>query len=288
MIGTSLRAALTALQYGVRHPMRAAAAVGESPTEAWITALDKFVDIRERRGPQCAYEAEPDWETHLHRVLGLSWPCDVISEFWALLPEVVAPLAAAGLQIGPESFGSWNDGDPGLLRAVWCLVRHLRPARVVETGVAHGMTSRIILEALQRNGAGHLWSIDLPTLNLQLQEQIGIAVGNRFPDRWSYIKGSSRRRLPPLLSELGQIDLFIHDSLHSERNVRFELDRAWKALRPGGALVIDDVDANWGFHSFTQAFSCHAALICEAEPVRPDRRRFNDKGLFGIIEKSPS
>jgi hypothetical protein len=50
-----------------------------------------------------------------------------------------------------------------------------------------------------------------------------------------------------LLSRLGQIDLFIHDSLHSERNVRFELDRAWAALTPNGALVVDDVDANWGF-----------------------------------------
>jgi hypothetical protein len=57
-----------------------------------------------------------------------------------------------------------------------------------------------------------------------------------------------------VLSHLGEIDLFVHDSLHSERNVRFELDRAWAALRPNGALVVDDIDANWGFRSFTQTF----------------------------------
>lgn len=288
MIGTAFQAVWTALHYGVRHPIRAAAAVGESPAEAWTTALDKFIDIRERRGSQCAYEAENDWEMRLHSLLGLPWPCAAVAEFWALLPAVLKPLNAMGLRIGPESFGSWNDGDPGLLRAVWCLVRHLRPTKVVETGVAHGMTSRFILEALERNGTGHLWSIDLPTLNLTLQPQIGIAVGDRFPDRWTYIRGSSRRQLPPLLAELGQIELFIHDSLHSERNVRFELDRAWKALTPGGALVVDDVDANWGFRSFTRSFSGHSALICEAEPLEPDRRRFNDKGLFGIIRKDPA
>ena len=79
---------------------------------------------------------------------------------------------------------------------------------------------------------------------------------------------------------LGQIDLFIHDSLHSERNVRFELDRAWAALRPNGALVVDDVDANWGFRSFTQTFSGHQSMICEAEPLHPDLRRFNEQGVI--------
>jgi hypothetical protein len=116
-------------------------------------------------------------------------------------------------------------------------------------------------------------------------EQIGIAVGNRYPHRWSYISGSSRRRLPGLLAQLGQIDLFVHDSLHSEHNVLFEVNRAWEALRPGGVIVVDDIDANRGFRAFTEAHSGHESLICEAEPLRPDLRRFNGKGLFGIILK---
>ena len=109
---------------------------------------------------------------------------------------------------------------------------------------------------------------------------MGAAVGDRYSNRWSYIKGSSRRRLPELLSRLSQIDLFIHDSLHSERNVRFELDRAWTALRPGGALVVDDVDANNGFQSFTQNFSGHQSLICDAEPLRPDPEALQQKGAI--------
>ena len=173
------------------------------------------------------------------------------------------------------------------MRAIWCLVRHLAPTVVLETGVAHGVTSRFILEALEKNGRGHLWSIDLPPIEKPWKEQVGMAVGNRFRDRWSYIKGSSRLRLPELLSRVGQVDLFIHDSLHSERNVRFELDRVWTALRPQGAIVVDDVDANWGFHSFTRAFPGHQSMICEAEPIHPDLRRFNNKGLFGIILRNP-
>jgi hypothetical protein len=41
------------------------------------------------------------------------------------------------------------------------------------------------------------------------REQVGLAVGHHYPNRRSYIKGSSRRRLPELLSRLGQIDLFV-------------------------------------------------------------------------------
>jgi hypothetical protein len=132
-----------------------------------------------------------------------------------------------------------------------------------------------------------LWSIDYPPLDHVWHEQIGIAVGGRFADRWSYVRGSSRRRLRGILSKLGGIDLFIHDSAHTERNVRFEVDRAWPTLRSGGAIVIDDIDANWAFRSFTQAVPDCASIVCEAEPLRPDLRRFNQKGLFGIVLKKP-
>jgi len=278
----------TAFRYLLRHPIRAAGALARDPLEAWATVQDQYANRLEHRRTPIRYRADQDWEARLHSLLNASWPCELISEFETLWPEVTGQLEAAGVRVGPESFGCWNDGDTAFVRAIWCLVRHLRPTNIVETGVAHGFTSRFILEALHRNGSGHLWSIDLPPLNPTLQKQVGVAVGERFSDRWTYIRGSSRRRLPDLLSRLGQIELFVHDSLHTERNVRFELDRAWKVLRPGGALVIDDIDINWAFDSFTKTFSGYHSMICEAEPLRPDTRRFNQKGLFGVILKKAS
>ena len=76
----------------------------------------------------------------LHDRLGAPWPCKSIPEFWVLWPEVVRELEAKGFGSVRESFGSWNDGDAGFVRAIWCLTRHLRPKNVVETGVAHGVT----------------------------------------------------------------------------------------------------------------------------------------------------
>ena len=268
------------IHYLLRHPILAAADLAADPLEVCITVYDAYIAQREQRGPRCRYESDENWEQRLHDVLGVPWPCNATSEFWELWPAVVSELESKGIRPGPESFQWWNDGDAGLVRAIWCLIRHLRPKKVVETGFAHGVTSRFILEVLKRSGDGHLWSVDLPPLERVWRKQIGAAVGDRYSDRWSYIKGSSRRRLPRLLSGLGQIDLFIHDSLHSERNVRFELDRAWTASRPGGA--------NNGLRSFTQSFSGHQSLICDAEPLHLDPRRFNKKGQFGIILKRPT
>jgi hypothetical protein len=273
------------LRYLLTHPLMAAKDLAGDPLEIWTWIRDTYVAQRERSRPQCPYESENNWEARLHGYLALPWPCKSDSEFWSLWTEVMRELQSKGIQAGPMSFLSWNDGDAAFVRTIWCLTRYLKPKNIVETGVAHGVTSRFILTAIERNGHGHLFSIDLPPLERAWRKHVAIAVGDRYADRWSYIKGSSRRRLPALLSQLGQIDLFIHDSLHSERNVLFEMECAWTALRPGGVLVVDDVDANWGFRSFTQVLPRHQFMICEAEPIRPDTRRFNQKGLFGIILK---
>ena len=66
--------------------------------------------------------------------------------------------------------------------------------------------------------------------------------------------------------------------------MQFEMNKAWMALRPGGAMVVDDIDLNPAFAEFSRSVPCEC-LICEAEPIRPDKRRFNDKGLFGILLK---
>jgi predicted O-methyltransferase YrrM len=264
----------TGLRFLLRHPFRVTTAVASNPWEAWARFKDRRVEYH--------------WEQRLHRLIGVTWPCEATTDFWALWHQVIGELNAKGIRTGPESFGGWNDGDAGLLRAIWCLTRHLRPTNVVETGVAHGLTSRFILEALEKNRVGHLWSIDKPPLEQALREQIGVAVDGKYPDRWSLIQGSSSQHLPSLISQLGRIDIFVHDSLHTEENVRFELDSVWTALRPGGAIVVDDIDSNRGYRTFKRAFAGHQAMTCEAEPLRPDLRRFNKKGLFGIMLKEPT
>jgi methyltransferase family protein len=198
------------------------------------------------------YGVAADWQARLHAALGVPLPCPATAQFEELWEKMTADLTAAGLRVGIASYAGWNDGDRAFSEAIWCIVAHIRPERVVETGVAHGLTSRIILEGLESNGAGKLWSIDLPAVDSVLHPEIGRAVPEDLRSRWTYVSGTTRQRLPHLLTELGTIDLFVHDSLHTGRNTRFELDTAWPAIRPGGAAVVDDIDHSLGFHAFVQ------------------------------------
>jgi hypothetical protein len=147
----------------------------------------------------------------------------------------------------------------------------------VETGVGRGITTRTILEALAANGAGRLWSIDMPVLlHPELAAEVAVAVPAGRREDWTLIEGTSRRHLPRLLGALGPIDLFVHDSLHTERNMRFELQRAWPALRAPGAVVVDDVHVNAAFEWWRrQAFGARS-LVCVPE---------DELALFGVAVK---
>ncbi|HYB24331.1 MAG TPA: class I SAM-dependent methyltransferase [Solirubrobacteraceae bacterium] len=221
------------------------------------------------------YDTDALWEQHLHERLGQPWPCAETHEFDTLWAQIGAAFDQQGLAMGRAAYGGWDDGDRGFARAVWCLTRHLRARSVVETGVARGITSRVILEALQRGGDGRLSSIDLPALDSAVHSEIGAAVPAELRGRWTYLNGTSRSRLPGLLAELGEIDLFVHDSSHTTRNLRFELDRAWTALRRG-ALLADDIERNQGFAQFTRAHPDVPSFAAAAD---------DGAAMFGIVLK---
>lgn len=222
------------------------------------------------------YAVVENWAPVLHGAIGAPWPCAESGRFRPLWDATVSGLTAAGLRVGLATYRGWNDGDRAQAEAIWCLVAHLRPETVVETGVAHGLTSRVILEGLKRNGGGHLWSVDLPAIDPALHHEIGVAVPADLRPGWTYLEGTSRRQLPKLVRELRRVDLFIHDSLHTTRNTYFELDKVWPALSPDGVAMADDIHRNLGFYRFVER--AQPAAWVAARHVTGD-------GLWGTVIK---
>ena len=260
----------------LRYLGRAASILATHPREGLERLRGRMailVDDSLRRASRAAkYEPVSDWLPRLHRAVYVEWPCAVVREFEEAWTEMVASLSARGLP-----GGRGHDADRALAQAIWCVTRHLGPERVVETGVARGVTSAFVLLALERNESGHLWSIDLPPVMPVWHSQSAVAVPESLKRRWTYVRGSSRRRLPQLLDRLGAIDLFVHDSLHTEENMRFEMKAAWSKIRPGGVLVADDVDSNRGFGAFGSSVAGAESMVV---------RHSEKGGLFGVIVKA--
>ena len=223
---------------------------------------------------------DDSWYEHFHELLGAPWPCPEAERVPALLEDIGALLTSKGLGTGRHTYGWYSDADISRCQAFWCAIRHARPSAVLETGVAHGVSSRVALEAFALNDLGHLWSIDLPhPLNLGLHPTTGSAVPDSCRGRWTYLEGESRRRLPPLVAEVGQVQLFIHDSLHTADNTLFEMEQAASVMSPGGVMIIDDIKAHNGFATFAERHPEYRTLI----GLTPDTL-----GGFGIAVKLAS
>jgi hypothetical protein len=152
---------------------------------------------------------------------------------------------------------------------LYAVLRHLRPAVAVETGVANGFSTAYSLLALEANGAGHLHSIDLPREVGRAYEpgtfyegegRAGIPGGSEpgwlipaeLKQRWTLVLGRTQDELPPLLGRLETIDSFMHDSEHSFDCMWFEFNAAWPRLRDGGVLLSDDVNSTEAFPRFAR------------------------------------
>jgi predicted O-methyltransferase YrrM len=162
--------------------------------------------------------------------------------------SLVAPAAEVSVGISHRvTLGRW----------IYAAIRTTRPEIVIETGVASGTSSWLILNALQRNGTGRLYSIDLPDRDPALPYNVGqrggtgSAVPESLRSRWKLILADSSQALPALVAELGRVGLFFHDSEHTYEAMMREFETVFPHLEPGGLIVSDDIQKNAAFSDVT-------------------------------------
>lgn len=253
----------------------------QDPVEAADRALNKFENVLDRQPERqreangfptreevrahafrhWGYEVSDPWEEAFERVLGAPVQ-DGFDAVWSDLEDDL------------RDTGAGLDADVRLATAVWSVVRSVKPGSMIETGVSRGILTRVILEAMSANGHGHLYSIDLPPQHVRWRDQTRAAVPALLHGRWTFLRGSSRRHLPRLLRRLGSIDVFLHDSQHTRRNMAFEMNRALPRLRPGGVLICDDAHENGAWADVSRG---HRSMLVQ------ERRK---AGMFGVLVKS--
>lgn len=156
--------------------------------------------------------------------------------------------------------------------SMYALVRLVRPEFVVETGGTPGKSSAFLLRALERNGYGHLYTIDLPPRATELPvkpSQAHTALPHHLGANWcvpetlrsrqTLLLGPAQEHLPAVLDKLGHVDIFVHDSDHSYAHMLFELELAYRFVRSGGYLWADDIATNstWDHFCKKHGLVCH-------------------------------
>jgi len=170
-----------------------------------------------------------------------------------------------------------HNADISLARFCYVMVRTRMPDVVIETGVAYGLTSAFILQALTANGKGELWSVDLPPLAYDPDSYVGVLIPTRLRGPWHLCRGSAVRCLPDLLKSVRNVDLFIHDSLHTYRNITKEFELVWPFIRPGGILMADDIEGNRAFVDFVMKVNPSLYGV-----IREEKK----ESLFGFLVKN--
>jgi len=150
---------------------------------------------------------------------------------------------------------------------LYVLVRHLRPAACLETGVYYGGNSAFMLAALDRNGTGRLVSVDLPDSAIrrdgdssharhplvgdsELYEATlrpGFIVPDYLKSLWDFVEGDSLAEIP---KRQEVFDIYLHDSDHSMDFLSAEMAAALPRLSPHAVMIADDIDWSNGFFGF--------------------------------------
>jgi Methyltransferase domain len=123
-----------------------------------------------------------------------------------------------------------NATEPHLARRYgwYAIVRALQPDNVVETGTHLGLGSCVIAAALLRNGHGRLTTIDIDSDSGYLIDEPWASVIDRRI-------GSSVHEL----ANLSDVEMFLHDSLHTYEYESQELAAVEPNLR-SDAIVLSD------------------------------------------------
>jgi hypothetical protein len=161
---------------------------------------------------------------------------------------------------------------------LYVLVRHLKPALCLETGVYYGGNSAFLLAALAHNGAGRLISIDYPDADIRRDGalprhadvgdsewydqplQPGFLVPEAFRPHWELILGNSLAVIPTLDH---RFDFYIHDSEHSYDFMLGEMTAVQARAAPNAVMIVDDIDWSNAFYSFCSRHALFPLLLTD-------------------------
>jgi predicted O-methyltransferase YrrM len=152
-------------------------------------------------------------------------------------------------------------GGPGDLDLLYWSAEHLQASRIIETGVAYGWSSLALLLSLKNRPDARLISTDMPYPCRNNEPYVGCIVPGELKDPWQVIADPDRRALPEALAEAGELDMCHYDSDKSYDGRTWAYSLLWRAIKPGGFFISDDIGDNTAFRDFSRSIERPPVVI---------------------------
>ena len=180
--------------------------------------------------------------------------------------------------------------SPAQGRIVYDHVRSTRPAAVLELGAAHGVSSAYIAAALEENGGGSLTTVESSAIRFEdptaeeLLERIGLA-GIATVDRSASTYTWFLKKQVEARSDAAGNCEPLYDFCYLDGSKDWTTDGLAvvlieKLLRPGGWLLMDDLDWTFSSHEGDTIGVMNIAPMSAAERNEPHLR-----AVFELIVK---
>jgi len=164
-------------------------------------------------------------------------------------------------------------GGAADINLIYNITLKTKPTKILETGVALGWSSLAFLHAINKNKKGILISIDMPYMDKESKNYVGLAVPKQYYKMWELYKYPDRVILNKILKSNFIFDLVHYDSDKSYYGRYWFYKRIWPYIKKKGLLISDDVKDNYAFFDFARLVNKKYYLIK------------NDKKYSGIIIK---
>lgn len=203
-----------------------------------VQAINLLREIRDRNRlkshPALSFDASP-----LKKKSEISLPEIFTQDYgWTAFKSRLAR------QVGENLPDSVNPGD---CRAIYHLVRALKPQNVLEVGTHIGSSTLIIAGALRENGGGKITSVDILNVNAPNGPWKKLHLAKTPAGNIAAIGCETVTRFvaSPAQDFMAQteerFDFIFLDGDHSAAAVYGEVAHALKILRPGGVILLHDV-----------------------------------------------
>ena len=157
-------------------------------------------------------------------------------------------------------------GNNYAVEIIYFLMINFKPNIVLETGVAAGLSSRCILEALKKNEKGKLYSSDFPYFRLKNPEKyIGIMVPEKLKKNWHLEILGDDKNIKKFKLKINYADIILYDSdkRYSGKVKFFEAVKS--LLRSNTIIVIDDLHNDSFFLEYVKKNKCKNWFIVESK-----------------------